>query len=115
MFMAELGVGALCLEFYPGPSCMGTKKQNKEPSSCCTCYNWFMCVLVTFFFPPNIHTSVLCINEEVLRCGRPEPGLQKKSDNTEETDKAVKLVLVKHGMQHLHFVMVLQRERTVHG
>lgn len=32
MFIAELGVEALCLGFYPGPSCMG-KTTKKNPAA----------------------------------------------------------------------------------
>lgn len=32
MFIAELGVEALCLEFYPGPARMG-KKNKKNPAA----------------------------------------------------------------------------------
>lgn len=102
MFIAELGVEALCLGFYPGPSCMGKKKPKKNPAAAVHVTTG-LCAYLLQFAPSmrkHVAQSSLC---------------EKKPDNTEETDKAVKLVPVKRGTQHLHFVMVLQRERTVHN
>lgn len=117
MFIAELGVEALCLEFYPGPSCMDKKKKPKRTRQLLYMLQLVYVRSCYIFFPLNIHTSARSINEETcsaefsVRCGGTWPGLQKKPDDTEEKDRAVTLVLVEHG----HFVMVLQRERTVHG
>lgn len=62
MFIAELGVEALRLEFYPGPSCMG--KKTPKTAAAVHVTTGLCMFLLHFFPPPNSHTSVRSINEE---------------------------------------------------